>query len=143
VARVELLAGDLATAEREVRADCDFLAKAGEAYFLSTVAAVLARVLRAQGRDDEAWDASKMAEDAATEDDVDAQVQWRSVRAPIMARRGDLVEAERLAREALQLASGAEVPLLLAEAHADLAEVLALAGRRDEAADEYECAAAL
>jgi len=46
-------------------------------------------------------------------------------------------------REALQLASGAEVPLLLAEAHADLAEVLALAGRRDEAADEYECAAAL
>ena len=143
IARVELLAGDLATAEREVRADCDFLAKAGETYFLSTVAAVLARVLRAQGRDDEAWECTKTAEGAATEDDVDAQVQWRSVRAPIMARRGDLVDAERLAREALRLAGGAEVPLLLAEAHADLAEVLALAGRRDEAAVEYVHAAAL
>ncbi|MEP7297919.1 MAG: adenylate/guanylate cyclase domain-containing protein [Burkholderiales bacterium] len=143
VARVELLAGDLATAETELRADCDFLVKSGETYVLSTVSAVRARVLREQGRDDDAWAASKLAEGAAIEDDVDAQVQWRSARAPILARRGELAEAEQLAREAVQFASGAEVPLLLAEAHADLAEVLALAGRRDEAVAEYECAAAL
>lgn len=143
VARVELLAGDLATAEREVRPDCDFLAKAGEAYLLSTVAAVLARVVRGQGRDDEALALSAMAEEASAEDDVDAQVQWRSVRAPILARRGALAEAEQLARAAVQLAGGAEVPLLLAEAHADLAEVLALAGRAAEAGADYDAAAAL
>ncbi len=91
LARVELLAGDLATAEREVRADCDFLAKTGESYFLSTVAAVLSRVLREQGRDDEALALSKTAETAAAADDVDAQVQWRSVRAPIVARMGDII----------------------------------------------------
>ncbi|MEP6738763.1 MAG: adenylate/guanylate cyclase domain-containing protein [Caldimonas sp.] len=143
VARVELLAGDLASAERELRADCDFLVKSGETYVLSTVAAVLARVLREQGRDDEALALSKTAEEAAAEDDIDAQVQWRSVRAPILARRGAPAEAEALARAAVQLAGGAEVPLLLAEAHTDLAQVLAAGGRSDEARAEYECAAAL
>jgi class 3 adenylate cyclase/tetratricopeptide (TPR) repeat protein len=137
VARVELLAGDLAAAERELRADCDFLVKAGESYVLSTVAAVFARVQREQGRDDEALALSKTAEQAAAEDDVDAQVQWRSVRAPILARRGAHAEAEALARAALALALGAEVPLLLAEAHADLAQVLVASARPAEARAEY------
>lgn len=137
VARVELLAGDLAAAEHELRADCDFLIKAEETYVLSTVAAVFARVQREQGRDDAALALSKMAEKAAAEDDVDAQVQWRSVRAPILARRGELVDAEALARAALALATSAEVPLLLAEAHTDLAEVLVVAGRSGEARAEY------
>ena len=38
-------------------------------------------------------------------------------------------EAEALARTALALATSAEVPLLLAEAHSDLAQVLLAAGR--------------
>ena len=143
LARVELLAGDLATAEREVRADCDFLARTGETYLLSTVAAVLSRVVREQGRDDEALALSKTAEAAAAEDDVDAQVQWRSVRAPIIARSGDLAQAEALARTALKLACSAEAPLLQAEAHCDLAEVLRIAGRHDEARSEFLKSAAV
>ena len=57
--RVELLAGDLANAEREVKADYELLVQMGETYFLSTMAALLARVVREQGRDDEALALSK------------------------------------------------------------------------------------
>ena len=141
LARVALLAGDLARAEHAVRADHAFLRGAGEAYILSTVAGVLARVVRAQGRDDEALQLTQDAEAAAAGDDVDAQVQWRAVRAPIVARRGDLAAAESLAREAVRLASDTDAPLLLAEAQADLAEVLAIAARSDDAAAAYAQAA--
>ena len=143
LARVELLAGDLVTAEREVRADCDFLTQTGETYLLSTVTAVLSRVLRDQGRDDDALALSKTAESAAATDDVDAQVQWRSVRAPVLARMGRLEEAEALARAALTMALGAEAPLLQAESHADLAHVLEIAGRHREAREAFEAAAGL
>ncbi|HWH84295.1 MAG TPA: AAA family ATPase, partial [Burkholderiaceae bacterium] len=134
LARVELLAGgDLATAEREVRLDCDFLVSVGETYFLSTVAAFLARIVRQQGRDADALALSKIAEDAAAEDDVDAQILWRSVRAPILARQGDLVAAEALAGSALELAAQTEDPVCRADALSELAAVLAIAGRTDEA----------
>jgi tetratricopeptide (TPR) repeat protein len=142
-ARIELLAGDLAGAERELRADFAFLRGAGETYVLSTVATVLARVMREQGRDDEALALSQEAELAAADDDVDAQVQWRSVRAPILARRARCVEAEALARRALELALQADAPLLQAEASADLAEVLLQAGRPDEAEAQFNAAAEL
>ncbi|HEX6018166.1 MAG TPA: hypothetical protein VFZ28_08695, partial [Burkholderiaceae bacterium] len=141
LARVELLAGDLELAEREARADAEYLSQTGESYFYSTLTAVLARVVRARGRDSEALALTAAAQQAAAADDVDAQIQWRSVRAPILARSGDLAAAEALVREALQLAEGAEVPLLLAEAHHDLAEVLAIAGRDAEARCEYVRAA--
>jgi len=142
-ARIELLAGDLTSAERELRADYEFLRQAGEAYVLSTVAAVLARVMREQGRDDDALTLSREAEHAAAEDDVDAQVQWRSVRAPILARRGEVADAEAMARRALELAMQAEAPLLQAEACADLAEVLHHAGRHDDARAQFSTAADL
>ena len=142
-ARIELLAGDLASAERELRADFEFLRQAGEAYVLSTVAAVLARVMRDQGHDEEALALSREAEQAAAADDVDAQVQWRSVRAPILARRGEVGDAQAMARRALELAMQADAPLLQAEACADLAEVLLQAGRRDEAHAQFNAAARL
>jgi hypothetical protein len=57
VLQVELLAGDLASAEREVMADLAFLERAGETFYLSTMAALLSRVVRDQGRDEEALSA--------------------------------------------------------------------------------------
>lgn len=143
LARVEMLAGNPGAAERELRADHDFLRAAGETYVLSTVAAVLARLTRDQGREDEAWELTEQAQAAAADDDVDAQVQWRAVRAPILARRGDASAAEALMREALELAYAAEAPLLQAEALGELGAVLALGGRLEEAAASYEEAAAL
>ncbi|WP_284619234.1 AAA family ATPase [Aquabacterium humicola] len=133
VARVELLAGDLAGAERAVRADHDFLAGKGESYYLPTVAALLACLVREQGRDEEALALLDAAERIASADDHEAQALCRLVRAPIVARAGDLPQGEALARAAIELAARTEGPILQAEACWALGQVLALAGRQDEA----------
>jgi class 3 adenylate cyclase/tetratricopeptide (TPR) repeat protein len=130
---VELLGGDLAIAEREVRADYDFLAKVGESYYLSTMAALLSRVVRDQGRDDEALALSKTAEEATAADDIESQALWRSIRAPIVARSGNTTLAEELARTALEVIRRTEAPGLQANALSELASVLRLSGKIDEA----------
>jgi tetratricopeptide (TPR) repeat protein len=135
---VELLAGDLVAAEREVMADYQFLASAGETYFLSAIAALLSRVVRDQGRDDDALVFSQVAEEAAAADDVDSQALWRSIRAPILARAGKLVEAESLARSAVSLSHRSDAPQLQADTLFELATVLAIAERRHEARQALE-----
>jgi ATP/maltotriose-dependent transcriptional regulator MalT len=67
-------------------------------------------------------------------EDVDAHVGWRRVRAKLLARRGDVEAAERLAREATTSAARTDFLDLRARAVADLAEVLRLAGRSEESA---------
>lgn len=128
LARVELLGGDLELARREVEADCAFLATRGETYFLSTMTALLAQIARAQGRDDDAMRLSEQAEAATAEDDMESQALWRMVRAPLLARRGDIDGAMSLARGALERVQRSESPVLQADALAELAEVQALAG---------------
>ena len=59
---------------------------------------------------------------------------WRQVRAKVLARRGEHAEAERLAREAVAIGEGTDSLVGQGDANADLAEVLLLAGKRDEAA---------
>jgi tetratricopeptide (TPR) repeat protein len=143
VALVELLGGDLGLAEREIRSDLDFLANAGESYYLSTMTALLSRLVRDQGRDNEALELSRAAEKAADEDDFDSQALWRAIRAPIVARAGDLTGAETLARKAVELVRRTEAPLMQADALAELAEVLNIAGRSVEARAAIEEATAL
>ena len=142
LARVELLGGDLALAERELRADCQYLESIGETYFLSTAAALLSRIVRDQGRDNEALEFSKTAEAATAPDDLESAVLWRAFRAPILARAGNLVQAEELARGALALARGTERTWLQADALMELASVLVL-GKREEARRVAEEAKAL
>ena len=133
LAIVELRGGDLAMAEREVRADFEFLEQAGETYFLSTMAALLARLAREQGRDADALALSQRSESAAASDDVLTQALWRAVRAPVLARAGQLEQAEQLARHAIALLREVEAPGYQADALVDLATVLRLAGKTDEA----------
>jgi tetratricopeptide (TPR) repeat protein len=133
LARVELLGGDLTLAEHEVRADYDFLAKMGETYFLSTMAALLSRIVRDQGRDAEALALSETAEAATAADDMESQALWRAIRAPIVARAGNGELAEELARSALELVRQTEAPTLQADALCELASVLQLNGKTDEA----------
>jgi len=133
LAQLELLAGDLAAAEREIRPDYEFLSRTGETYFLSTMAAMLARIVRDQGRDAEALALCSAAAAAAAEHDVDAQAQWRAVRAPILARAGRIAEAEAMARDALLLVRRTENPILQGDALIALAEVLVEARRAEEA----------
>jgi class 3 adenylate cyclase len=131
--RVEFLAGDLGFAEREARADFDFLTRTGETYFLSTAAALLSKAVRDQGRDAEALEFSRAAEKAAAEDDVEGQALWRSIRAPILARSGELAAAKEMSRRAVDLAREAELPILRADAAYEQAIVLQLADQADDA----------
>jgi tetratricopeptide (TPR) repeat protein len=133
LARVELLGGDLGRAEKEVRADMEFLEARGETYFLSTIAALLARIVRDQGRDEDALGLLITAEQATADDDVESQALWRAIRAPILARQGHHDEAETLARAAVELTMSTEAPNLQADALLELAEVLRSAGRLSEA----------
>jgi hypothetical protein len=130
---VELLAGDLSAAEREVMPDYEFLSRAGENFYLSTIAALLSRVVRDQGRDAEALAYSQVAEAAAADDDIESLALWRSIRAPIVARAGNLAEAEWLARSAVDLSAKTDAPPLRADTLFELASVWRLAGRLDYA----------
>jgi tetratricopeptide (TPR) repeat protein len=129
---VESLAGDLTGAEREVMPDYEFLARAGEAYRRSTIAALLSRVLRDQGRNSEALVFSKIAEEITAPDDIESQALWRSIRAPILARAGEITEAEALARSAVELSQQSDAPQMRADVLSELAAVLQLLGRTDE-----------
>ena len=128
LAMIELLSGDPAAAEREVRPDCEMLEKIGETFFLSSMAAVLARAVREQGRDDEALEVTRLAEKSAAPNDIDAQVAWRCIRAPILARAGALEEAEALMRAAVDMAKQTEIAGLVG---------VVLVGARDGAAPAW------
>jgi len=136
---VEILAGDARAAERELRGGYDALEEIGETSILANLAASLAQALYSQDRDDEALQFSEISEQATARDDLVPQVQWRAVRAKLLARMGDPDEAERLAREAVVLAEGIPDFLLLsADALLDLGEVLAAIGRRPAAIPAIE-----
>jgi tetratricopeptide (TPR) repeat protein len=143
VALVELLGEDFESAEREVRSDLDVLATAGDTYHVSTIAALLARLVRDQGRDQEALALTAMAEAASADDDLDSQALWRSTRAPILARAGQLAQAEELAKTAVEFVRQTEAPVLQADALSDLATVLHLAGKTEDAKATIEEAIAL
>jgi class 3 adenylate cyclase/tetratricopeptide (TPR) repeat protein len=132
---VEWLAGDLANAELAVKADMAFLAEAGETYYLPTMAALLARTVREQGRDAEALELTRTAEQVAAADDLDSQALWRSVRAPILARAGQLDEAEALARSAVEMTQQSDAPTAQADALLELAAVLRLSGQHEASRD--------
>jgi class 3 adenylate cyclase/tetratricopeptide (TPR) repeat protein len=127
---VEYLAGDLDKAEQELREACRLLEQLGDKGHLASLAPFLADILYAQGREDEALSLTEVGRSAAIEDDVEAQVEWRRVRAKILARQGDAVQAQRLAREAVELACQTDYLDLHALALLDQAEVIRLA-RRD------------
>jgi hypothetical protein len=64
---------------------------------------------------------------------VEAGIGWRGVRGMILARRGEWSPAVNLAREAVATAETTDLLFYHARALEDLAEVLELSGRSDEA----------
>jgi class 3 adenylate cyclase/tetratricopeptide (TPR) repeat protein len=139
----EVLAGDLERAEAELRGDYQTLRSMGERSYTPTVAALLAEVLHAQGRDREAGELAEVCREMAAPDDVGAQYQWRSVRAKLLAAVGNAAEAEPLAREAVRLIRTTDQPNAQGDALAGLAEVLLVSGAFDEAADALREAVSL
>jgi hypothetical protein len=106
----------------------------GEQTYLSTTAAFLARAVLAQGRHDEAERLTQVSEDIASDDDLFTQAMWRGTRAKLLARRGD-ADAERLARESVELWLETDCLNMQADALVDLAETLRLLQRPDESMD--------
>jgi class 3 adenylate cyclase/tetratricopeptide (TPR) repeat protein len=131
--RVELLAGDPAAAERELRRGYEYLSRLGERYLLSSVAGLLAEAVATQGRVDDAEALASETEDLAADDDVDAQTLWRLAKATVLAHRGELDEAETLAREAVELLAPTDYVLNQVSALARLAWVLLMNGGEPEA----------
>src|SRR6266540_3912188 len=117
---VEMLAGDPAQAEQELRQDYETLTKMGENYFLPLLTALLARSVLAQGRHEEAAQIAGTASQLAAEDDIEPQALARSVRARVLASEGTLDEAERLAREAVELMRQTDAPVKQGDALMDL-----------------------
>jgi ATP/maltotriose-dependent transcriptional regulator MalT len=131
---IEMLAGDPAAAEASLRSGFEALQQMGEQAFLSTTAAFLARAVLAQERIDEAEDLAQLSARLTAPGDLLTQVLWRGVQSRILARRGQLDAAERLAREAVSLAGRTDFLVQRGDALVDLAHILQDAGRAEEAA---------
>jgi len=134
----ELRAGSLDAAEAATRQGIDALEQFGGTGFLSTTVGLLAETLYRQGRYDEAEELAGRTAELAMADDFDPLFRWRAVLARVLAQRGEFVEAEKLAREGVDIVEETDWHLHRGEAFTALGEVLELAGRRDEARAVYE-----
>lgn len=141
-AKVELLAGRPAAAERELRIVVEFTREMGERDGLAQAAARLATALRSQGRVEEAADFAALSMRAAPREAAAAQALSHGAAARVAADAGDHAQAERLAREAVSWAPD-EMPNLRADVLVELAEVCRGGGREDAAAEAVSEAARL
>jgi tetratricopeptide (TPR) repeat protein len=132
---VELIAGDLVAAERELRRSFDELVAMGETGRSSSIAVLLARALCAQERDDEAEELVRRV----PMPDL-TSFPAAAVLARVLARRGQLGEAEHVARDAVTTAERTDWLNWHGDVLLDLAEVLRAAGKPDEAHAAVEAA---
>jgi len=133
---VEVLAGDLAAAEAEHRASAEVLRAMGATAYLSATLSLLADVVYLRGRPDEAYELAEETEALNAEPGF----RPRSVRAGVLATRGEYAAAEALARDACALVDASDHLDDRGAARSALAEVLRLAGRVAEATREAEIA---
>jgi class 3 adenylate cyclase/tetratricopeptide (TPR) repeat protein len=130
---VEMVRGDWRAAEQELRHGFDELASMNDKNYLAIVAGWLAHCLYQLGRYDEAEESAALCERSAARSLVNAQALWRGARGMLLARRGDVGAGEALAREAVALALRTDRSDTQTDALMDLAEVLRIGGRADEA----------
>jgi hypothetical protein len=123
---IELLAGDVEAAVRELRTAGRMLEEIGDVHFPATIAAYLAAALAHGGRLTEAEEVARFAESHAWEDDIVTQVMWRVASAQVQT-------SGRLAREAVELAAPTDFLDLRATALLALARVLRATGSPEAA----------
>jgi class 3 adenylate cyclase/tetratricopeptide (TPR) repeat protein len=140
---VEVLAGDPARAERDLRLGVQTLREIGELSWLSTVAGILAEAVYAQGRYDEVEPFLRMCEETAGSEDAYSQSLLRSVRAKLLARRGEAAAAEELGRQAVAILEPTDFQFMQCFALLSLGETLRLAGRPQAARAVLDDAAEL
>jgi tetratricopeptide (TPR) repeat protein len=130
---IELLAGAPAAAEQVLLSACAALERMGDWAHFASVVPTLVDALYEQGRPEDSDRWIELASRYELMDDVDAQMGLLRVQAKLVAQQGDHAEAQRLARKATELAAGTDYLDLHARTFADLAEVLRLAGQREDA----------
>jgi tetratricopeptide (TPR) repeat protein len=130
---VDELAGETEAVEGRARAGVESLEAAGETGFLSTTAVYLAEALHALGRDEEALEATRLSERHTAKGDVTSEMGWRCVRAKVLARRGELEQAERVAGEAVAIAERTDLLNQNGDCFVALAVALGAAARPEEA----------
>ena len=134
LAFVHLWRGDPSGAECELRPAYDTLKRIGERSHFSSIAHELSNAVLLQGRYDEAEQLTRECEESSRPNDVHSQILWRSTRAKVLAHKGDLRAAERLARVAVAFAAESDFYPAHADALMDLGHVLELGGKSDAAA---------
>ena len=142
---VELTLGQIATtsgdheaAANHYRRFCAVAEQRGQRAILWTHAGALGRELCQIGEYDEAARWARVSQEVGSQEDVLTQMFWRQAQALVHAQRGEYAEAERLAREAVAHGEPTDFLTSQGDALCDLAEVLAAAGRVEEAAEAYE-----
>jgi len=129
----ERLAGDPAAALAASKRGCQMFEEVGERSWLSSALGIQGQALYELGDLDAAFEAAGRGLELGASDDAYTQILSRGVQAKVLARRGSFGEAERLAREACELADATDMPAPRGGAYEDLAHVLYLAGKPGEA----------
>jgi hypothetical protein len=131
LADVELLAGELESAECELRTRLAFARETGEAEHLAPTAARLAFLVRARGRPNEADELAALSSRTAPAEGVEAQGLSKAAMAQANMD-------EQLVAEAVKLARADQLPGLRADLLVVLADILHVGGLggSDEARDE-------
>jgi class 3 adenylate cyclase len=134
---IEVCAGELAAAERVVRATYAQLEATGERSWLSTQACYLAESCYQGGRFDEAGEWARRGRSLGDEDDIITQAWADLIEAKVLARRGSHETAQELAARGVARSEGIQNPLLVAHALVWHAEVLHLSGPSEPAAELF------
>jgi tetratricopeptide (TPR) repeat protein len=140
---IALLKGDAQGAVYDLRRSVRELEELGEQGFRSTSLAYLAVALQAAGRPEEAERAALDSEAISAPDDFINFAMGRGARALVLAGRGELEQAEELARSAVEYALRTDFPLTTADALAALARVLRETDRQRQAEEALAQAAEL
>jgi predicted ATPase len=136
----ELIAGDPAAAELYWREGYEACRAMGEQGLLGEAAGWLALALYLQGRFDEAQQMTEEAQAAALPNHTHIGVRWQSIRARLLARRGQFPEARTLLDEAETLIPPTCRNAVRAELLMATAEVNWLAGAPDQTAASLRAA---
>jgi DNA-binding SARP family transcriptional activator len=137
------LVEDRVGVERELRSAYEQFDAIADQGMLPLVAGRLARTLTETGKLDEAEERARWASQVSGDDDFNQQVAWRQGLALVEARLGRHAEANRLAREAVELTAESDWLNLRAETLEDLATVETAAGNTEDARSALDEAVSL
>jgi class 3 adenylate cyclase/tetratricopeptide (TPR) repeat protein len=132
---ISALEGDHEAAAEWFGRACRAFEARGRRALLSSYAPKRGRSLCELGRYDEADALAELGRELGDERDYVTQMYWRQVKALVYAHRGEHGEAERLARESVEVTEATDGLNDQADAYYYLGRVLSEAGRSDEARD--------